>query len=228
VEDFSARDNPWPTEQKGPGQMQLSTDRGTVGQATTLEASNLPASADVTLRWWTMVGNRVSATGFTEESRTVANLHTKADGSLQYEMTIPDDLGGQHRLELLAGDTVLASTGLVILPSVVSVSPTQARPGEKVAIHLKGVGWTTYDNTYAVTYDNSYIGYVCGFSTNGDVQFTVTASGSPGTHIIDLYPTIYKGKDQMPRVYSVPQLTYAQDHPQRTTPAIRLAIEVVK
>ena len=47
------------------------------------------------------------------------------------------------------------------------------------------------------------------------------------TRSIDLYPTIYKGKDLQPRIYSMPQLTYASDHPQRITPAIRIAIEIV-
>ena len=228
VEDFSAGDNPLPSQVQGPGKLALSVDRGQVGQTTTLSGSGLPANADLTLRWWTMVGNRVSATGFSEESRDLRTVRTSPDGSFSLEMAIPDDLGGQHRLEVVAGDKTLASAGLVILPSVVSVSPATVHAGEQIKIHLKGVGWTTIDNTYGVTYDNSYVGYVCGFSTNGDVQFSVTATGSPGTHIIDLYPTIYKGKDAQPRVYSVPQLTYATDHPQRTTPAIRLAVEIVK
>jgi hypothetical protein len=128
---------------------------------------------------------------------------------------------------VLAGDDVVGAAGLVIQPSVLSVSATRVRAGEQVSIHLKGLGWTTYENTYAATYDNSYIGYVCGFSTNGDVVFTVTATGQRGTHLIDLYPTIYKGKDLQPRIYSMPQLTYATDHPQRITPAMQLAIEIV-
>ncbi|MHB1415532.1 MAG: hypothetical protein ACYC1C_09780 [Chloroflexota bacterium] len=226
VEDFSATDNPWPATAEGPGQLALSVDRGIVGQATTLKGSDLPANADLALRWWTMVGNRVSATGFSEEPRDLGSVRTGADGTFSQEMKIPDDLGGQHRIEVVSGDKVLAAAGLVIEPSVVSVSPTHVKAGDQIQIHLKGLGWTTYDNTYAITYDNSYIGYVCGFSTNGDVQFTVTATGGTGTHLIDLYPTIYKGKDPQPRVYSVPQLTYADDHPQRTTPAIRLSVEI--
>ena len=229
VEDFSAADNPWPVNEQGTGKLILSLDRGTVGQPTTLRGSGLPANATLVLRWWTMVGNRVSATGFSEESRVLGTVQTGPDGAFVKEMTIPDDLGGQHRIDIVAGegDKILAATGLVIEPSVLSISPTRVRAGEEVKIHLKGVGWTTYDNTYAVTYDNSYVGYVCGFSTNGDVQFSITATGTPGTHIIDLYPTIYKGKDPQPRVYSVPQLTYASDHPQRKTPAIRMAVEIV-
>ena len=226
VEDFSASDNPAPTKADGAGKLALSRDRGTVGQPTTVRGSGLPANTTLKIDWTTMVGNRVSAIGFSEETRDLGTVKTGADGTFTLDMTIPDDLGGQHKVEVLSGDQVLASTGLVIEPSVVSISPTVVKAGDHVTIHLKGVGWTTIDNTYAVTYDDSYIGYVCGFSTNGDVQFTVTATGAPGTHLIDLYPTIYKGSDPLPRVYSVPQLTYAQDHPQRITPAIRLSIEI--
>lgn len=226
VEDFMASDNPMLAPSAGPAQLSLSVDRGPVGTPTILRGSGLPASTDFGLRWTTMVGNRVSASGFSEDKRDMSTVSTGPDGTLEKALTIPDDLGGTHRIDVLAGDSVLASTGLVIEPSVYEISPRQVRAGDIVNVHLKGVGWTTYDNTYAITYDNSYIGYVCGFSTNGDVQFTVTATGAPGTHLIDLYPTIYKGKDAMPRVYSIPQLTYATDHPARTTPAIRMAVEI--
>lgn len=228
IEDFSDTDAPWPSSHQGPGELSLSVDRGAVGDPTILRGSNLPANTKLSLQWTTMVGNRVSSTGFSEETRELDTVQTDADGTFVKELTIPDDLGDQHRIEVVAEGEVLGSTGLVIQPSVFSIEPTRVRAGDEIKIHLKGVGWTTYDNTYAVTYDNSYIGYVCGFSTNGDVQFTITATGAPGTHIIDLYPTIYKGESKRPRVYSVPQLTYRDDHPQRTTPAIRLTIEIVE
>jgi hypothetical protein len=227
VENYSAIDNPWPVTAQGPGTLKLSVDRGIVGTPTTLHGSNLPANADLALKWSTMVGNRVSAIGFSEEMRDIGKVHTGADGTFTYDMKIPDDLGGQHRIDVMQGEKAIAAAGLVIQPSLVSYNPVKLKAGEEVSIHLKGVGWTTYENTYAATYDNSYIGYMCGFSTAGDVQFTVTATGAPGTHIIDLYPTIYKGQDQQPRIYSVPQLTYATDHPQRITPAIRLTITIV-
>lgn len=227
VEAASPTDVPWKPDVQTSGTMRFTQDRGMVGEPTTLEGTGLPADADIRLRWMTMVGNRVSAIGFTEDASDLATVRTDSAGRFSHQMTIPDDLGGQHRVDAFVGETLLATTGLVIQPSVVGVEKRQARVGEQVAIHLKGVGWTTYDNTYAVTYDNSYIGYVCGFSTAGDVQFTVTATGQRGTHIVDLYPTIYKGKDAQPRVYSVPQLTYRDDHPGRLTPAIRLTIEIV-
>ncbi len=228
VEPYSPTDMPWPSNTRGPAKLTLSVNQGTVGQPIELRGSGLPANTTLALRWSTQVGDRVSGRGFTEEMRPLGTVTTGQDGTFQKDLTIPDDLGGQHRIEVVNGDQILGTTGLVIEPSFVSMSPTRVHAGEQVTIHLKGVGWTTYDNTYTVTYDDAYIGYVCGFSTNGDVQFRITATGGPGTHIIDFYPTIYKGQDLTPRVYSMPQLSYRDDHPQRLTPAIHLAIEVVE
>jgi hypothetical protein len=43
----------------------------------------------------------------------------------------------------------------------------------------------------AVTYDNNYIGYSCGFNSNGWVVVHFPAVGGVGTHLIDLYPLYY-------------------------------------
>ncbi|HUY98982.1 MAG TPA: hypothetical protein VMU89_01435, partial [Thermomicrobiaceae bacterium] len=177
VEDFTSTDNPWPTNMQTPGTLTFTPDRGVVGAQTTMKGAGLPANADVSLRWYTEVGNRVTPSGFSEQSMDFGTVHTDASGTFSKAMTIPADLGGQHRYEVFQGDKVLAAANLVIEPSVVSVSATSVQAGQQITIHLKGVGWTTYDNTYAVTYDNSYIGYVCGFSTAGDVSFKVTATG---------------------------------------------------
>jgi hypothetical protein len=96
-----------------------------------------------------------------------------------------------------------------------------------VTIHLKGVGWTEYDNIYVATYDNAYMGYACGFNSQGDVVINFTVSGEPGVHLIDLYPGIYQGPAHMPQqLYRTPQLTYADDHPGNKIPALRFAFLV--
>jgi hypothetical protein len=94
---------------------------------------------------------------------------------------------------------------------------------------LKGVGWTEYDNIYIATYDNAYMGYACGFNSQGDVVINFTASGAPGVHIIDLYPGIYQGPPTEPQLlYRQPQLTYADDHPGNKIPALRFTFEVTE
>ena len=52
------------------------------------------------------------------------------------------------------------------------------------------------------------------------------ATGAPGWHFIDLYPGIYKGVDENPINYRMPQLTYAADHPGEDLPAFHFAFEV--
>ena len=78
--------------------------------------------------------------------------------------------------------------------------------GTPITIHLKGVGWTEYDNIYVATYDNAYMGYVCGFNSHGDVVINFTASGTPGEHLIDLYPGIYQGPSSEPLSLSNPSV----------------------
>ena len=108
-----------------------------------------------------------------------------------------------------------------------SISPASGPVGTRVTIRLKGVGWTEYDNLYVATYDNGYMGYICGFNTAGDVVFNFYATGTPGIHLIDLYPGIYQGPPTEPQLlYRQAQLTYAEDHPGNKIPALRFMFEV--
>ena len=107
------------------------------------------------------------------------------------------------------------------------MTPTSGAPGTPIQIEIKGVGWTEYDNTYQITYDNGYVGYVCGFNTAGTVIVNIIAPGAPGYHTIDFYPRIYRGEQKQPDIYLAPQLTYGKDHPGSAIPAIRLGFKVV-
>jgi hypothetical protein len=230
IEDFYEHDAPWPSMRQGPAALTLSPDRGQAGQPVALHGRGLAPDRSLEVRWTTTTGDRVTGRGISHEIRTLGSARTNPSGELDFNFEIPDDLGGQHCVEVVNGEQVVGAAGMVVLPRLVACEPRQVRWGEKVHIQVKGLGWTTYDNTYAVTYDNAFIGYVCGFSTGGDVTFSVTAAGAPGIHLVDLYPMIYKARDfnRMPRGgLGVPQLTYATDHPRRTTPAVRMAYELV-
>ncbi len=149
-------------------------------------------------------------------------------------MQIPDGLGGWHVIQLLQGGDVKAQVPYFVKRSVAGISTLKVKAGQPFTIHLKGVGWTQLDNTIAVDYDNSYVGYGCGFNSNGDVVLNLVASGVPGTHLIDMYPLLYTQQPSYPNTpYGmVPVLTYARDIPGLALgyqlPAIRMAIEVVK
>jgi hypothetical protein len=114
-------------------------------------------------------------------------------------------------------------------------APTNTfKEGEEFTISLKGVGWTQFDNTLAVTYDNSYIGYGCGFNSNGYLVVHLKAVGGIGTHIIDLRPLLYT---QQPSFANTPYgmapiLTFDRDFPGLAVgyqiPAFHFAINIKK
>ena len=145
---------------------------------------------------------------------------TPTSGAFSSELTIPDNLGGWHVIQIKSGDLIEAQIPYYVKASIFvykdkngkaltsgvalaensplpedregSGTPTyKFKAGEEVTIAIKGVGWTQLDNTMAVTYDNSFIGYGCGFNSNGYMVIHLPAVGTPGTHIIDLHPLYY-------------------------------------
>ena len=208
----------------------LDKEDGTVGEPVKMSAEGLPANADAELIWNTMRGSRVSGNGFAEETTTLATVKTNDNGKLNYEFSVPDDLGGiPHRIDLKVNGETYGQTYLRILPSIVDISPKSGPVGTKIQITIKGGGWTEFDNAYYLTYDNAYAGYLCAFNSEGDLTFDVVATGDPGHHLIDLYPGIYKQQDKSETDMTlIPQLTYSTDHPGTAIPAIRLGFEVTE
>jgi hypothetical protein len=215
----------------------LASSRGPVGTNVALTATGLSTGAPVSLVWSTVVGNRVDcASTCWAFSSTPLSTATPAGGALNTTVTVPDGLGGWHVVQLMQNGQLVAQVPFYVEESVVGqgVSSIVVKQGQSFTIHLKGVGWTQLDNTVGVDYDNSYMGYGCGFNSNGDVLLHLNATGSPGTHLIDLYPMLYSLSPSFANTpYGmVPVLTYAQDDPGLALgyhlPAIRFAITVVK
>lgn len=215
-----------------------SASAGPVLSSVIVTASGLEPSTPVDLVWSTVVGNRVNCTGtcWSFVSVPLGSKAAGADGSLYAPISVPDGLGGWHVIQLMQDGNVMAQVPYFVKRSVVGkgVSALKLKAGQSFTVHLKGLGWTQLDNTIAVDYDNSYIGYGCGFNSNGDVVMNLVATGHTGTHLIDMYPLLYT---QQPSYINtpygmVPMLTYARDVPGLALgyqlPAIRLAIEVVK
>jgi hypothetical protein len=114
------------------------------------------------------------------------------------------------------------------------VPSTKFKAGEEITISMKGIGWTQLDNTRAVTYDNSYVGYGCGFNSNGYMVIHIRATGAPGTHIIDLHPLLYTQQPSFANTpYGmVPLLSSDRDDPGLALgyqlPVVHFAITITK
>lgn len=205
----------------------ISPAQGPVGTHAVLRGEGFPANASLQLMWQTYTGSRVSGLGFEPQENAIGQVKVGSDGKIAVPVTVPEDLGGLHGVALKNGDKLAARAFFAIETSIVSMTPKSGPAGTLVTIHLKGVGWTEYDNIYVATYDNGYMGYACGFNSQGDVVINFTAAGQPGEHLIDLYPGIYEGPPTEPQqLYRTPQLTYADDHPGNKIPALRFMFEV--
>jgi hypothetical protein len=214
----------------------LSSTAGPVLSKVDVSATGLTPGVPVDLVWSTVVGNRVNCSGtcWSFVSIPLGHATAAADGTLSSHISVPDGLGGWHVVQVMQGNKVQAQVPYFVRRSVVGISSLKLKAGQPFTIHLKGVGWTQLDNTIAVDYDNSYVGYGCGFNSNGDVVLNLVATGVPGTHLIDMYPLLYTQQPSYANTpYGmVPVLTYARDVPGLALgyqlPAIRLALEVVK
>ena len=235
-----------------------------VGSKIKLDVTGLTTTGAHQIVWASVVGNRVNCSGTCWlYSGVPMGTATPVNGNFSTDVTIPDNLGGWHVIQVKSGDLIEAQVPFYVKPSIFvyknsagealtagialadnsplpedrngSGTPTyKFKAGEEMTIAMKGVGWTQLDNTMAVTYDNSYIGYGCGFNSNGYVVFHMTATGTPGTHIISLHPLLYSNQPSYPNTpYTMlPLLSSANDNPAIALgyqiPTYTFAIKIVK
>jgi hypothetical protein len=217
---------------------QLESSSGAVNSKVGVTASGLTPNAAVDLEWSTVVGNRVNCTGtcWSFVSVPLGTPTASANGTLASKITIPDGLGGWHVVQVIQNGQLKTQVPYYVKRSIAGkgVSSLTLKAGQRFTVHLKGLGWTQLDNTIAVDYDNSYVGYGCGFNSQGDTVMNLVATGAPGTHLIDMYPLLYTQQPSYANTpYGmIPVLTYEKDVPGLALgydlPAIRLAITVVK
>jgi hypothetical protein len=242
----------------------LSKDEGPVFSKVKLDVKGLTTTGVHTLEWATVVGNRVNCTGtcWVYNSVPLGTVDVKT-GDITKEIQIPDHLGGWHVVQIKKDGVIEAQVPFYVQESIMpyydskgkvvsmglatadnsglpearngSGKPTNKfKVGEEFTIAIKGVGWTQLDNTLAVTYDNSYIGYGCGFNSNGYMVVHLKATGKPGTHIIDLWPLMYTNQPSFAGTpYGMlPILTADRDFPGLALgyqlPSIHFAITVTK
>lgn len=184
-----------------------------VGDNITVKGQGFAPNAQLPLVWTTRQGSNLL--GYKLVEKPLRNVTAGADGSFSFTMKVHSDLGGIHYIA--AGNLTEKSNGTLFIQRTARISTTQGPDGSQIQIIMQGVGWTFNTNIAAFDYDNSYVGYGCGFNSGGNVTFTIPATGAPGIHTIDVYPSVWWGPvnfaDQQPVVYRLALLT-PQDHPE--------------
>ena len=209
-----------------PGALVATPAHAPIKTPVVVRGAGIPPGKPFDLEWGTVTGNRVSANaGWEESTRAIASAIADTQGNIEFRFNAPDDLGGAH--SLLVRDGTLKKQGFFwTVPSALPLNVNKGPVGTAFKVHLKGAGWTETANIYAIVYDNNYIGYACGFNSQGDIEVFLQATGDPGWHFIDFYPAIYKGKETRPLNFRVPQLTFEADHPGEDLPRFRFAFLV--
>jgi hypothetical protein len=191
----------------------VSPDIAGVGQNVNVTGQGFAPGSHLPITWSTRKGSNVA--GYKLINKSLRNVTAGADGSFSFAMQVPYDLGGIHYIA--AGNLTENSNGTLFIQRTASLSATSGPVGTKIVITLFGVGWDFNTNIASFDYDNSYVGYGCGFSSSGNVTFTIPATGAPGIHTIDIYPSVWWGPqnfaNQLAVEYRFPLLT-PQDHPE--------------
>ena len=209
-----------------PGELVATPVFSGIHEPITVRGEGFEPGKTYALNWTRVTGNRISAGGWEEGAQVVAQARADSSGRAEFKFNVPDDLGGTHGLFVDMGGNHKKSGTFWIKPTALPLNVGRGPVGTEFRIHLKGTGWTETSNILHVVYDNAYIGYACGFNSQGDIEVIMKASGEPGWHFIDLYPGIYKGTETRPNNFRIPQLTYYDDHPGEDYPAFRFAFEV--
>ena len=189
----------------------VSPNLATVGTSVTVTGDGFPANSIVPLSWSTRQGNNLN--GFANVEKPLKNVTTNSAGSFTLAMQVPSDLEGIHYIS--DGNLTLNSNATLYIQRSASISPSEGPIGTVITIHLLGTGWDFNTNIVAIDYDNSFVGYACGFNSQGNITVVIPAAGLPGIHTIDLYPSIYLGPNAPATidVYRYP-LTTPYDHPE--------------
>jgi hypothetical protein len=189
----------------------------TVGTIVNVTGSGFAPNSPLPVSWSTFLKTGTYSTNLTGYSSVVGplrNVTSNAAGSFSFDMKVPVDLEGDHFISV-ANQTPNSYATLYIERNA-TITPSEGPEGTPIIIQLVGTGWDWNTNIVAIDYDNAFVGYACGFNSEGNITVTIPAAGSPGIHTVDLYPSIYLGPpppSAIP-VYRYPLVT-PYDHPEK-------------
>lgn len=211
---------------------------GQPGTEATISGSEFPARTEVDLMWYRHDGHEPQ--GYRQppsqtvtaqrKSDALPTVTTDSDGSFEVDVTIPESVGSTKPITAEVDGREVAVTGFMMQPKIEKFEPTSGPVGTEFDIEISGVGWTTYEIKPMFVYDNNLLGYTCSLSgpERTRIQTTLRATGEPGYHFIDAYPSMHPVKDDEPDFALKPHLSYLDNHPVRPLPAFHFAFEVTE
>jgi hypothetical protein len=180
------------------GTLVVSEEEGYVGDRITFKGRNFPAGEAYELRWnstdgrWGVLeANQVVGPQYQPRTETIATVETDEAGEFDEAWTVREDYGGAHRIEVLDGDTTVASTEFTILPHF-ELEETEVPLGEFFTLRGYGIGPNVVTNNYQVAWDNGNVGFITGVMNRGTATAQIRAVGPVGKHVVQVWRN-YRG-----------------------------------
>ena len=212
-------------------ELDVTPQYGQTGTQAIITGRRFPARTEVDLKWYQHVGEGIRGLEVTPtvRPRILPAVTTDADGRFQVEFEVPPAEGSTRPILAEVDGQSVAATGFMMQPSIETFEPTSGPVGTEIEIELSGIGWTAYESAPFFVYDNAPLGYACGASEDlrsPTVRTVLQATGEPGHHFIDVYPSLFEMEDDEPEFEIRPHLSYLDNHPVRRLPACHMTFEV--
>ena len=192
----SAAANPTATEapMELTGKFALAPSHGGWGTAVTATASGLKAQTAYNVVWttvngkWSLSADQTEYKGrsYTPAQKVLKKITTDTAGGFVTTFAVPDnDFGFQHDVLVYQdGDQIIRNKAGFDVDLQVSISPKSGPVGTPITIEAKGIGWRQLENSWLVSYDNNFTGWISSVTTKGYAKAVIPATGEPGTHVI--------------------------------------------
>ncbi|MFW5918976.1 MAG: hypothetical protein ACOCSP_02240 [archaeon] len=213
--------------------LSITPSSGPPGTQAIVTGRNFPPNEVVDLVWHRHTGKRIDGNKIAPHPQRdkLPSVETDGDGKFQLDVEIPSDRGSSRPITAEVGGESVAITGFMMQPTITEFSPQSGPRGTEIDIEIAGTGWTLYENTNFLVYDNKMLGYFCGNSDSGEdgvVHLNFEAAGEPGYHFIDVYPTIFETNEGGTGFECKPHLSYLDNHPVRPLPAHHFTFEITE
>lgn len=198
------------------GKFALEPMKGPWETPVTATASGLKPATQYDLIWttgkaqWKLSEDRSKYVG--REARPIEDLlqkvTTDASGAFKVTFAVPRGFGYAHDVMVVDPEKVIRNKSIFEVDMVTTITPKSGPVGTPITIEVKGIGYQSYQNSFQLTYDNKYTGWVSSITTDGYAKFVIPATGNPGVHIITLghseFGAPYMNPNQQPVVASRP------------------------
>ena len=197
------------------GRLDLTPNHGPAGTLVTVTAQGLPAGQEFQVVWrtvkgiWKVKDAEYHGREYQPVGYEIARVKSDASGRLTATFTTPEDFGFSHDIVLQQGGRLFTQAGFSNDMSV-KITPESGPVGTPIHVEAKGIGWRQLFNSWDLLYDNQFTGWMSAVTTSGSADFTIPATGTPGTHIIE----VVHGEFTFP--YRNPQQNPEPDRPRWT------------